>query len=78
MEGVKGVKGGLARAWPGGLDGLTLLKGVDCTEEAPPSVWRQRHLMFECSPGAVLDSRIKLAVYHKQYWYLLTVVSIAL
>ena len=29
MEGVKGVKGGLARAWPVGLDGLTLLKGVD-------------------------------------------------
>ena len=38
MEGVKGVKGGLARTWPGGLDGLTLLKGVDRYEINPPCV----------------------------------------
>ena len=29
MEGVKGVKGGLVRPRPVGLDGLALLKGVD-------------------------------------------------
>ena len=35
VEGVKGVKGGLVRPWPVGLDGLALLKGVDCSETPP-------------------------------------------
>ena len=38
MEGVKGVKGGLVRPRPGGLDGLALLKGVDRYEIYPPCV----------------------------------------
>ena len=38
MEGVKGVKGALARSRPGGLDGLALLKGVDRFEIYPPCV----------------------------------------
>ena len=38
MEGVKGVKGGLVRAWPGGPSGLALLKGVDRCEIYPPCV----------------------------------------
>ena len=35
MEGVKGVKGGLVRPRPVGLDGLALLKGVDRCEIYP-------------------------------------------
>ena len=35
VEGVEGVKGGLARPRGVGLDGLTLLKGVDCLETPP-------------------------------------------
>ena len=38
VEGVKGVKGGLVRPRPGGLDGLALLKGVDRYEIYPPCV----------------------------------------
>ena len=36
MEGVKGVKGGLARPRPGGPSGLALLKGVDLPRTQDP------------------------------------------
>ena len=36
VEGVKGVKGGSARAWPGGPSGLALLKGVDLPRTQDP------------------------------------------
>ena len=47
VEGVKGVKGGLARAWPVGLDGLTLLKGVDLPWTLDPSVRGASQALFQ-------------------------------
>ena len=42
MEGVKGVKGGLARPLPGGPSGLALLKGVDRWENHSYSLRKVR------------------------------------
>ena len=64
MKGVKGVKGRLVRPWPGGLDGLTLLKGVDCTEEAPP--------VFGGNDILCLSAHLVLFWIHESNWQFIT------